>query len=84
MSLSRGKQRRGRAVLGEIAIPEKNVKSLRGMLRQIDELSAQVRGAVNALAVANDVPANWQFDADRMVFVEPPAVGREDNPDAQP
>ncbi len=59
-------------VAGEIAIPEKNATALRGMLQQISTVNAQMQGAVNALALAYDVPADWRFDTERMVFVEPP------------
>lgn len=56
----------------EIAIKESNAAALRELLRQINDLNAHVRGAVNALAVLYEVPAHWQFDAERMMFVEPP------------
>ena len=59
---------------GEITIPEKNATALRGMLQQISTVNAQMQGAVNALALAYDVPADWRFDTERMVFVEPPQV----------
>ena len=59
-------------VTGEIAIPEKNATALRGMLQQISTVNAQMQGAVNALALAYDVPADWRFDTERMVFAEPP------------
>ena len=61
-------------VAGEIAIPEKNATALRGMLQQISTVNAQMQGAVNALALAYDVPADWRFDTERMVFVGPPPV----------
>lgn len=55
----------------EIAIKDGNARALRGMMKQIEDLNAQLRGAVNALALAYDVPGHWQIDTDRMVFMEP-------------
>jgi len=67
------KRQRGPAVASEIAIKDTSAKALREMLQQVNDLNAQLRGAVNALAVALDVPAGWQFDTARMVFTEPVA-----------
>ena len=63
----------------EIKIPEKNAALLRALLRQIEGLNAQLRGHVDALAGANDVPDRWQFDVERMVFVEPPSAQEADH-----
>ena len=55
----------------EIALKPANAQALRQMITQIQSLNAQVNGAVNALAVALDVPDDWKFDSDKMVFVPP-------------
>jgi hypothetical protein len=54
-----------------IAIKPANAQALRQMLEEIKALNAQVTGAVNALAVALDVPPGWQFDVAAMAFVPP-------------
>ena len=59
----------------EIAIKPANAQALRQMMEQVRSLNAQMSGAVNALAVALDVPPDWRFDTDKMTFTPPPAAG---------
>ena len=56
-----------------IAIKSANAAALRQMADQLRALDAQFAGAVNALALALDVPSGWQFDTSQMAFVPPPA-----------
>ena len=65
-----------------ISISDKNAAALRNLLRQIDALNAQARGHIDALAAALDVPAGWQFDIDKMTFMEPPPPAQEDTNNA--
>lgn len=55
-----------------IEIKPANAKALQAIRAQVEQLSSQYQGAVAALAIANDVPANWQWDIERAAFVAPP------------
>jgi hypothetical protein len=54
-----------------IALKPASAAALRQTIRQIETLNAQLTGAVEALAVAHDVPPGWQFDVAAMAFVPP-------------
>lgn len=56
-----------------IEVKPANADALRNMAEQIQQLSAQYQGAVSALALANDVPPNWQWDTKGLRFIAPPA-----------
>jgi hypothetical protein len=55
-----------------IEIKPANADALRSIAEQIQQLSAQYQGAVAALAISYDVPANWQWDGKGLRFVAPP------------
>ena len=59
-----------------ITIKPANAQALRQMMEQVSALNAQMTGAVNALAVALDVPIDWRFDVATMTFVPPPATAQ--------
>lgn len=60
-----------------IAIKPANAEAIRQTLRQLDTLNAQLTGAVNALAVSLEVPTDWRFDTDKMVFTPPPTKAQQ-------
>ena len=58
--------------IDSIEIKPANAEALRNIAEQIRQWCAQYQGAVAALAISYDVPANWQWDGKGLRFVAPP------------
>jgi hypothetical protein len=62
-----------------IEIKPANADALRNMAEQVQKLSEQYQAHVSALALANDVPQDWQWDSKNLRFVAPPASATNGN-----